>query len=154
MCFDIHHSHSTAKKATENIICYKRLEVYLGAFHPEKITRGNVYKMRFITPYCRQRIHLDKKPLKKSRLDVGFNSIERGLHSYSESRKALSRCNSDEVVVKCFIPKGSIYYFNPVDKEYVSNQLQYTDKFVVKACQNLFSIKISDKKLIYEEVLL
>ena len=84
---------------------------------------------------------------------MGFNSIERGLHSYSEPIIALSRCWGNEVVVKCIIPKGSIYYFNPVDKEYVSNQLQYTNKFVVGDYQKLFSIKIRDKKLICEEVL-
>lgn len=153
MCFTIHHSHSTAKKATEDIICYKRLEVCSKSSLPEKITRENIYKVRYVTPYCGQRIHLDKKPLKKAKLGVGYSSIERGLHSYSEPRKALSMCTSNEVVVKCIIPIGSIYYFNPINKEYVSNQLQYTNKFVVRNFQVLFGIKIRDKKLICEEVL-
>lgn len=156
MCFDIHNSHPTEKKATEDIVCYKRLEVYLGDVPPDKITKGNIYKVEYFTPYCGQRIYLEQKPLKKSKLDVRFfnTTIERGLHSYSDSRKALSRCTNGEVVVKCIIPKGSRYYYNPVDKEYVSNKLQYTNKFVVKACQNLFSVKINDKKLISEQVLM
>lgn len=40
--------------------------------------------------------------------------ISEGFHSYTDDTIAN---------IKCVIPKGSIYYYNPYDKQYVSNQL-------------------------------
>ena len=50
--------------------------------------------------------------------------ISKGRHSYSTSSKAKDERGGwprlDIVTVKCIIPKGTPYYYNSEDKEYVS----------------------------------
>lgn len=150
MCFKIHKNHQEVKIATRNIPCYKRLELIGNNWCVKKITRGNLPTLKFQTPYFYQRVFLQHKPLKKSPIDVGLNEIEKGLHSYSHPSGVTNnwRRSFNEVIVKCIIPKGSKYYYNPDAREYVSNKLQYTTKFITNDCDY---IEIKDKKLICED---
>lgn len=150
MCFFVHEDHPTVKIATKNIVCYKSMYLkkkglgyhYLG----KHLTRYNFKNYGFRTPY--QDVEIDfEKPLVKSKLKVvmraGSNTkiIELGLHSYSNLPSA--RDEYGNIVIKCIIPKGSKYYFNPEDCEYVSNQLLYTKKFDPK-----YGVIINDEKLL------
>ena len=101
MCFTITTPEKIAKR---DIVCYKRLirrrgqytSVYQGSFY----MFGKVYKT------------------------VGFGFVGRdvfeGRHSYSNLKQAKRLVWDIEVIVKCIIPKGTKYYYNPGDKEYVS----------------------------------
>lgn len=130
MCFEIHPDHSEVKVATEDIVCYK-------FFTPH--TLG----VDYVTPF--QRVRVPKKSLMESelgqtdfdfRLDRSWVSL--GIHSLTTLDEALAyraRVLSHSFItiyVKCVVPKGSTYYFNPDTNQYVSNKLQLGEeiKFV------------------------
>lgn len=109
MCFVINVKHSEEKIAKKDIVCYKRLCVYIDIF---------------ISPYLHYFYRLNilyRSELKPS----SDNTIDIGFHSYSCKKYATSRLIKDryEVLAKGIIPKGSRYYYNPDDHEYVSNQI-------------------------------
>lgn len=49
--------------------------------------------------------------------------IFRGFHSYKTKSRALNRNPFYKCIVKCILPKGTIYYINNLD-EIVSNQIR------------------------------
>lgn len=84
---------------------------------------------------------------KGKRYDLGkeleimdVNQINEGFHSYinlmaAEVEKAIAMAagmvvEQVVVVVKCTIPKGSKYYVNPIDKEYVSDSIIIGTEFI------------------------
>jgi len=127
MCFEIHADHSEVKVATEDIVCYK-------FFTPH--TLG----VDYFTPF--QRVRVPKKSLMESELgqtDLDHSwELSLGIHSLTTLDEALAyrtrvlshSCKA--IYVKCVVPKGSTYYFNPDTNQYVSNKLQLGEeiKFV------------------------
>ncbi len=112
MCFTITKPEKIAKK---DIVCYK-------TFYPLNAKAKNDYR----SPYYGALYSLGKTYTVK-RFGKGYSHfddtdiINEGIHSYSnlEDTKKWEMCG-DEVLVKCIIPKGTKYYYNWENKEYVS----------------------------------
>lgn len=119
MCFEIHPDHAEVKIATEDITCYKVLR---------KINR------RLLSPHQGERyfkkwsikLFTIKKVSEFGRKIPTCNKyIYEGLHSYSEYSQATMNSNTNyRSVHKAIIPKGTEYYYNPYDNEYVSLKLK------------------------------
>ena len=116
MCFTVHPYHPKAKVAKRDIVCYKAGYKYRG---------GRVFMPYFQMDYSYQLGKTQPKvklmPVRLSNEDL---AIQAGYHSYS-NKKELRGWKSDPIVVsvKCIIPKGTEYYYNPEDREYVSETL-------------------------------
>lgn len=80
--------------AKRNIICYKRLR---------KVDK------ELYTPY-RQRIVKLGDVMIAAYFTFDGNEVNRGIHAYTNKRYAYSRTWSDEILVKCIIPKGTEYF--------------------------------------------
>ena len=106
MCFIIDFNHQKQLVADKDIICYKRSDKYTDnkTFIPEW--------------YCDFVYKLGKRYKTRIHEDDGF--ISKGFHSYSSTKRFTQFAYR---YVECIIPKGSKYYFNPTDMEYVSNQI-------------------------------
>lgn len=128
MIFFIHPKHTEAKIAQEDIICYKNLTL-------------NYYK-DLVSPLS-ENLYFKKNSMKSSvtkttgKLYVddlyveNYYVIRNGLYSYSTIEQAieiskLSRFTHkipDQDVFHAIIPKGTKYYYNPDENEYVSTKL-------------------------------
>lgn len=113
---------STPKVAEEDIICYKVLT---------KDLKSPCYGLQY------ELGNLITSELKNDFCDDGYNSIEEGLHTLKDLDNAKTTSVftcwrvqnawinmhgvNAPIIVKCIIPKGSLYYEG--DKEFVSNQL-------------------------------
>jgi len=136
MCFYIRNNKKSATLyvAKEDIACYKILESNL-------ISPYRAYKYKF-NKLVKAKLKIPKSLNKNGeyqfnlisyyRINERLLSIEKGLHSYVNYSTALKNKNcrlfQDTKIYKCIIPKGSEFYYDPVQKEYVSNQL------IVKNC--------------------
>ncbi len=109
MCFYVSKKHPDKKIAKRDISCYKVVEL---SETPDL----------FISSYQGFPYILGKLYCIQGTLFKMAGLIHSGLHAYSNKRK-LCFFFSDETTVKCIIPKGSEYYYNPKDGEYVSNQI-------------------------------
>ena len=49
--------------------------------------------------------------------------VNEGYHSYTTKEEAIRRTFDKRIAVQCIIPKGTRYYCNPDDKEYVSETI-------------------------------
>jgi len=126
MCFYVHNKHLKEKTAKRNITCYKVFSSYdINSNQHGKYIRSyyRSFNYKFGTHY-----ELDGyiNPL----LDAnGYPSIINvGLHSYTsleKTKKIISEMASyyKKIIIPCIIPKGSKYYYNPEDGEYVSDQI-------------------------------
>lgn len=105
MCFFIHHRHRKPKIAKRDITCYK-----LGIKIDETSFKSEIKE------------HLYNLGEKQTELELSpiHDMILVGYHSYSNKREI--KFNFQDLV-KCIIPKGSIYYYNPYIKEYVSSNI-------------------------------
>ena len=118
MCFYIHEKHQYKKIAKRDITCYKAINltnkdnIFRSVFQNFKYIMGGIYKTYLSEP---KRIGYSIPDL-----DVEFE-INNGFHSYS-NKKAVEHDNYPPYV-RCIIPKGSEYYYNPEKMEYVSNQI-------------------------------
>lgn len=113
MCFVIHHKCPKPRIAKKDIVCYK--EGYRGAdgeFVPY-FERFFIYRLGEVTklPYERWPVEW------KDHSDV----IGIGFHSYS-NKKVLRKLIGISHV-KCIIPEGAHYFYNPDYREYVSDQI-------------------------------
>ena len=56
--------------------------------------------------------------------------INEGYHSFSNYNKAIGWLNPfvDSIVIKCIIPKGSKYFYDPIGEECVSDQIKTLGK--------------------------
>ena len=113
----------TAKK---DIFCYKRFLVKEDNKHiltEEVMNNDNI----IISPI--QQFLYNKEEKYTTELDTLMingskgNAIYNGFHSYTNPITAFKESYYDEFVMKCIIPKGSKYYINPVNHEYVSNMI-------------------------------
>lgn len=123
MCFLKHPKHPALKTATKDIKCYKVL-----------VKRNSkVYSPYKGMEYVFDRTHIRRK----NQLGISFFTktdmtnfirINEGLHSYSAKKKAksISDPKYNWLIYESIIPKGSLYWYNPYRKEYVSNKLIVT----------------------------
>ena len=103
--------------ASEDIVCWKVLrkktkDGYGASFN------GLIHKYFFYKPGILQ----EQIPL---RIQEGFcnREIHEGYHSYQTKSEGLFSCGPMEAVYKFIIPKGTRYYKNDVDREYVSESI-------------------------------
>lgn len=118
MCFYISKHNSNPIIAKEDIECFKiGYKTFLSnaedAFKSQY--RLYIYQLNDKQP------ELQLEP--KHDTELGWDIIHEGYHSYSNLTTAIVNAFSDQVVVKCIIPKGATYYYNPRDEEYVSTSL-------------------------------
>lgn len=126
MCFYIHNKHLKEKTAERDITCYK-------VFSSRDIN-GNQHG-KYIRSYYRSfnykfgtRYELDGyiNPILGAKGDPYMINV--GLHSYTSLEKAKKVIQGmasyyKKIIIPCVIPKGSKYYHNPGDREYVSDQI-------------------------------
>lgn len=109
MCFVVHPDYPNPLIAEEDIPCVKEGTVsyphhFISLFH------GYPYKFKQLQP----RVNLH--PVDRT--------IREGYHSWALCHWSLQSPPDDgRIRVKCIIPKGSLYYYNPAYREYVSNQI-------------------------------
>lgn len=132
MCFSIHRKYGRKQIATADITVYKVLSIRYD---------GTLRSLYFGTRYVKKRLYDLGISLKRSRYDK--NDIHAGFHSYSTINMTTNNSpllnnnykhNSNydsNVPVICRIPKGSEYYYNPSDEEYVSNKI-IIDRYLFK----------------------
>lgn len=102
--------------ASKDIVCYKMLEKSIG---------GEVY----MSPYQNElyfKINTKAKSITKTSSLIASpwtSQINIGLHTYSNKKYARKKLCTDRAFFKAIIPKGSKYYYNPEDSEYVSDKL-------------------------------
>lgn len=109
MCFVIHFNHEKIKKAEKDIVCYKLIHKK-GRFY-KSIYQGFIYE----PGECYYENNMKKNYM---------NCIHEGFHSYKTYSKAEHENNIFGVeIIRCIIPEGAKYYYNPEYKEYVSNYL-------------------------------
>jgi hypothetical protein len=125
MCFHTHTKHQEVKIATEDIECYKILTT--NKYYVDLIISPFYYEIYFK--------NADTHPVIKRVKEFGFNwshtdDIEEGLHSYSTYNKAKLKSIADNIITihKAIIPKGTEYYYNSIEKEYVSLKLKVWKK--------------------------
>jgi len=105
MCFHTHYDHQEVKTAEKDIVCWKYLT------KDRKAPLQNFqYEYNILNKLGRP-------------LEVVDREISEGFHSHSEKRIAKLRATSDRKVFKFIIPKGSKYFYNPNDEEYVSDHI-------------------------------
>lgn len=143
MCFYIHKQHQEVKIAEKDITCYKVLAKY-GKHKYESLHKRHMYLMGEIETV--ENFTFDTgnyNNLKNSPERIPYSSessyakaITVGLHSFSDIGRATfelvegmrdpsnrRRKNSKLRLCVFKIPKGALYYYNPVDDEYVSNEI-------------------------------
>lgn len=128
MCFRIHRKHGRKLIAEKDIECYKI--VYLDEKKRiQSSVQGFIYKFGM-------RYDLGG-PLYRSSFQDRI--VDEGFHSYTVLEKvkthALKNLRSHKQgsrAVKCTIPAGSEYYYNPEYKEYVSNSIIINDYLYVE----------------------
>jgi len=107
MCFIISDEHPEVKIAKRDITCYKEVIKHRLSQYVKSDVMYFVYKLGKIY---------------KRKMIVDNDNIDTGFHSYS-NKCAINRFRDDIIFVKCIIPKGSEYYYNPSWCEYVSNRI-------------------------------
>lgn len=131
MCFYIRNTkkEATLYEALEDIACYKFLRKNLSSpyqYHQYVFNKKVKVKLK-IPKNVNEDGDLQFKLYKKYPRHCSLVSINEGLHSYSYLKKAKEMAKgftfNKYYVFKCIIPKGSLFYKNTYNKEYVSNQL-------------------------------
>ena len=118
MCFVIDRSSPEPLIADSDIVCYKEgTLMHIDDGRPVFVSlfQGYIYRFQERQP------ELTLRPDRK-----GSRYISKGYHSYHPRNSILQsfthECSS-RVLVKCIIPKGSMYYYTPYYQEYVSSCL-------------------------------
>lgn len=123
MCFDKEVSNYTHKVAEEDIVCYKVVNRYPSYSKP----RWESFYRHFI--YEQGEVYEEKLSDKLLKILDGQPTLKHLVyHSYSD----LHSINAFEfvfvsvvsVVVKCIIPKGTIYWLNSTKKQYASTAIK------------------------------
>ena len=111
MCFTITTPEKIAKK---DIVCYKTFR------KTSPKTKNDYIAVYYNSFYKLGRIYTTKK-FGVGTDGWGDNIIYEGRHSYSNLKYIKKKLLwFEEVLAKCIIPKGTKYYYNAGDKEYVS----------------------------------
>lgn len=120
MCFYISRKHPELKIAERDIICWKLMLNCNRGYptnHVESRYEGYLYQLGY---------HYREDLGFKTYFSCALNNevIGRGIHSYSTRREANEYFKNDysdrAIIVECYIPKGSSYYYNEFKKEYCS----------------------------------
>lgn len=120
MCFYIHSEYKKIKVADKDIPCWKIFTKSLPGF---------VNSLYEGFPYERGALYYENNMHKEKGFFYESDVIYIGLHSFSTLAKArviygisftLTR---NKIIIRCVIPKGSKYYYNPDRREYVSDHL-------------------------------
>lgn len=116
MCFKIHKSRKEPQRAEKDIKVFKLFFENNGRYHlgVKKYPLTSICQLTSYRIGALYRVKIGEKDWN--------NTIDEGLHSYSEQMDRYGNFLYD-VVCACVIPAGSKYYFNPDTKEYVSNRL-------------------------------
>lgn len=129
MCFTVHRRYPNPRTAKKDIVCYKAvyatfddngedLEYY-------SIHQGFLYKPE--TEYSLGKgLMVQKQLYSFDGLRISAE-IYQGFHSFS-NKKRLQRWNTDYAHLKCIIPAGSQYYYNPDYQEYVSDRIKIVEE--------------------------
>lgn len=125
MCFNKEVSNYAHKIAEEDIVCYKIVHRYPSWPKP----RWKSFYRRFI--YEQGELYEEKLSDDLLKILDGRPTLENFVyHSYSDlcaldvCEIHLSHVARQVVLVKCIIPKGSIYWFNSDKKQYASNAIK------------------------------
>ena len=114
MCFVIHEKHPDKKIAKRDITCYKDVLSHRNKQFVKSAVKEFAY--RFNRLY---RTRLDRERIK---VFGELAPLNKGFHSTSNKKRNGLWWASD-FSVRCIIPKGSEYYYNPEEMEYISNQI-------------------------------
>jgi hypothetical protein len=127
MCFFTHPKHLNVKVAKKDITCYKICEKVRGSNQHIYKVRSYIREFEYIT----EKLYQDLDVFKNIKVYNGtYSTIRKGYHSYSNNDKMNYFLYKDSLHLKCTIPKGSLYYYNPDSQEYVSNQIIIHKQYV------------------------
>ena len=115
MCFQIDYHHSTAKIAENDITCFKILMSGLDAVISPWYSL-EYWKIEDCPEFVLMHSTIDEPDCN--------NDINRGLHSYATEAETQRHDWTGDAYYKAIIPKGSKYYYNSFNHEYVSDTLQ------------------------------
>ena len=117
MCFVVHPNYPDPLIAEQDIVCYK-------------VGTASCDKESFFSEYQDYKYKLNElQPVVELSPDPFYGNrclITAGYHSYHPDHVRLELCQLQRntyVVVKCIIPKGATYYYDPLFLEYVSTQI-------------------------------
>lgn len=117
MCFIIRKGSEQFIIAKKDIVCYK-------VMFP--ISEKEVRSPYMLSVYTLGQRYSRPFAIKLSRPRRANDEISIGYHSYSTIDRALLETyysNGTYCITKCIIPKGSTYFVDPYNKEYVSNSI-------------------------------
>ena len=130
MCFYIHRDHYKLKTAEEDIVCYKEAnKLTTFSFRTSDEIKGTEDIQGFISFYrffdykfgeTYGYINLSEHEFSNMEETSRLGVIHEGFHSYI----AYQVCDDHNFCIKCFIPKGTRYFYNPDYNEYVSERIR------------------------------
>lgn len=143
MCFTIHDNHKEITKSNEDITCYKVMVeyvtqpiIYKSIYQSFEYEQGYIYHTKIGNPQYSNKLYsvayLYDQETHKRKID----SINEGFHSYSTFEEAYNNLDicpfnfengpmiKSKSIVQCIIPKGSKFYYNPDEKQYVSERIK------------------------------
>ena len=109
MCFVIHKDHPNVLVAKKDIPCWKKV------YRVAKKRGSGYYKSQAEAEFRRFVYKFNKVyKVRSFRYYPNKGFITRGFHSYC------FKLRTRYTIIRCVIPKGTKYYFNPAADEYVS----------------------------------
>lgn len=118
MCFTVDYNHPKAKIAENDIQCYKVLKTEIDRRGRQIFKAPYRSNFRYDIGY----LYCQDKPLRVNRNSFS-TKISQGLYSYSTFKKAKEDKDWRKVICRAIIPKGTRYYYNSLDKTYISEAL-------------------------------
>lgn len=115
MCFAIHPYHLHALTAEEDIPCFKQYRL---------INRENGL---LASLFYNHMVQVGETYILDSSLEVISGQINEGFHSFDMAlyvNEGMLHNAKTQALVRCIIPKGTIYYQNPATHEYVSESIK------------------------------
>ena len=120
MCFNVSRKHPDSLITQEDIICYKssdttkrRYKTFSSDYRRFDYKLGKVYRlMTSLEPTRKVELYPEPRFAESQVINQGFHSYIKIPTQYLNDR-----------LVECIIPKGSTYYINPDENEYVSDQI-------------------------------
>lgn len=121
-----------AKKAKVPIICYKTAllvtdtETYnMHTMHPVKHADCSVLDPVLRSMYYGFQYRLNQLYRCKDFKTSTLNFVNEGFHSYKNEARAQKECDTqDEVVLKCRIPRGAMYFEGDTPSQYCSDRIE------------------------------
>lgn len=120
------------RRATKDIVCYKRMievtpTIYLTPYHQFRVYRENFNHV----------LHPKGKPT--TLYHNGWHTVIRGgyFHAYTNYKYAIQMLYDGEIIMKCIIPKGALYWKSAADKssmahEFASDRMIFVEKICVQ----------------------